>query len=684
MHRKFEKKTKFLHLKKSQDYYRGTVSLVMTTGDLKNNLRKLVSELKQIHYPQSELDIKGVAQGIPKSFLPIVHHVFLDYSISLAQYFASKEYELYGKTDLRFMEAVYKVLRDEFGYKPQLTREQFLTIGFAERKIIVVCKMVKLLREKHDELTPKGGKSEKKKGKQTWPGSQLGSHNNGTTKECSDKEISTHSDHFSGPLPKDTDMKSFRSNEEAMKAGLGLKEPLVTRMFVDGDPSISTGSHVIPPNSGPSGKAGSSLNDLVPSNVVIKSAGDQGPLGIKFPVSQISELRSNLSRQCQVKTVTWGDQLSESQIRQSEPSEKVPVARPMCNGEMNAISVPATIHPIPFANTSPAYFPLQSENMSCTGVMPHTIPSPVSMTAAPMPSADLMLTPTVKDSQHQAIPLSISCSKNDLQGTSFSDGNLPCTRVVRHSNLIEPSDSCVTDSSSSAEAQVYVLKQQVQELQEKFDSMVVINNEMSARVALLETKMKLVEEASENKSCSNCGSPWPKEDKKNESEPDKIVVSGFNVQSEKRLDRESVENSLKCTSTKCNGETGNNNESPKSILKKNSTSRKLFTKTATSLGNDCTVEDSSCHGSPASSEKSDGQSDDDGTGKSKSASSSEQDASIVISPFPSVSKLSRVFANSSTKNAVVNVHKRLQETRELLARTNRDFATKFNHYQIDE
>jgi len=306
------------------------------------------------------------------------------------------------------------------------------------------------------------------------------------------------------------------------------------------------------------------------------------------------------------------------------------------------------------------------------------------MTAAPMPSADLMLTPTVKDSQHQAIPLSTSRSKNDLQGTSVSDGNLPCTRVVRHSNLIETSDSCVSDSSSSAEAQVYVLKQQVQELQEKFDSMVVINNEMSARVVLLETKMKLVEEASENKSCSNCGSPWPKEDKKNESEPDKIVVSGFNVQSEKRLDRESVENSLKCTSTKCNGETGNNNESPKSILKKNSTSRKLFTKTATSLGNDCTVEDSSCHGSPASSEKSDGQSDDDGTGKSKSASSSEQDASIVISPFPSVSKLSRVFANSSTKNAVVNVHKRLQETRELLARTNRDFATKFNHYQIDE
>lgn len=679
-------KNKYLHTRKSPDYYSSTVSFVMTTGDLKNNLRKLVSELKQIHYPQSELDIKGVAQGIPKAFLPIVHHVFLDYSISLAQHFASKEYELYGKTDLRFMEAVYKVLRDEFGYKPQLTREQFLTIGFAERKIIVLCEMVKLLREKHDELTSKGGKSEKKKAKQTWPSSQLRGDDNGTTKECSDKVMSTHSDRFPGPLPKDIDMKSFRSNEEAMKAGLGLKEPLITRMFLDGEPSICTGSHVMPSNSGPSGKAGSSVNDLVPSNLVIKSSGDQKLLGIKFPVSQNSEIRSNLSRQCHVKTVTWEDQLSEPQVILSEQGEKGSVAHPLYNGAMNPISVPATVHSIPFAKTSPAYFPLQSENMSSAGVIPYAIPSPVSMTAVPLPSADLMLTPTAKNTHHQTIPLSISHNENDLQDTSFSDGKFPCTRVVRHSSLIEPSDVLVTDSSSSAEAQVYVLKQQVQELQEKFDSMVLLNNELSARVVLLESKMKLVEEASGNKSCCNCGSPLPRVDKKNESQPDKIVVSGFNVQSEKNPGKESFENSLKCISTKINEETGNDYaKGPKSVLKNNSTSRKLFTKTATSLGSDQAVKDiSSCHVSPPYSEKSDGDDDDsDGTGKSKSASSSEQDASIVISPFPSVSKLSRVFANSSTKNAVVNVHKRLQETRELLTRTNRDFATKFNHYQVE-
>ena len=657
----------------------------MTTGDLKNNLRKLVSELKQIHYPQSELDIKGVAQGIPKAFLPIVHHVFLDYSISLAQYFASKEYELYGKTDLRFMEAVYKVLRDEFGHKPQLTREQFLTIGFAERKIIVLCEMVKLLRGKHNELTFKGSKSEKKNAKQNWSSSQLRSDNNGTTKECLDKVTSsTHSGRFSGPLPKDTDMKIFQSNEEAMKAGLGLKEPLVTRMFVDGHPSIPTGSHVTPSNSGPSGKASSSVNDLVPSNLVIKRNGDQRLLGVKFPVSQNSEIRSNLSRH-HVKTVTWGDQLSEPQVILSEQGEKGSVAPPVCNGAIKPISVPATIHSAPFLNASLAYFPLQSENMSTAGVISHTIPSPVSMTAAPMPSADLMLTPTVKNTHHQPIPLSVFRNENDLQSTSFSDGKFPCTKVARHSNLIEPSDSHVTDSSSNTEAQVYVLKQQVQELLEKFDNMVLLNNEMSARIVLLESKMKLVEEASGNKSCCNCGSPLTMVDKRNESQPEKVVVSGFNVQSEKDSDKESFANSLKCISTKHNRETSSNSdEGPKSVVKNNSTSRKLFTKTETSLGSDHSVKDLSCHVSPPHSEKSDGDDDgSDGTGKSKSASSSEQDESVAISPFPSVSKLSRVFANSSTKNTVMNVHKRLQETRDLLARTNRDFATKFNHYQVE-
>ena len=293
----------------------------MTTGDLKNNLRKFVSELKQVHFPQSELDLKGIAQGVPKAFLPVVHHVFLDYSISLAQYFANKEYDLYGKTDLRFMEAVYKVLRDEFGYKPQITKEQFLTIGFAERKILSLCEILKLLRGKHDELNPKT-KGERKRGRSI---SHLTSK--GTTeKESSSviKDVMARDDYFPGPLPVDTDMKRFQSNKEATEAGLGLTEPLVTRVIPDEDHTIMNSEDATRCCSKTAGKKDSHQSSgSVPSNLVVKSVSDEHQFGVKFPVSRNLEIRSNFCQQPQLNWITGHSQgksvTSEDQCKESQP-----------------------------------------------------------------------------------------------------------------------------------------------------------------------------------------------------------------------------------------------------------------------------------------------------------------------------------------------------------------------------
>ena len=678
----------------------------MTTGDLKNNLRKLVSELKQVDYPQSELDLKGIAQGIPKAFLPALHHVFLDYSILLAQHFASKEYELYGKTDLRFLEAVYKVLRDEFGYKPQVTKEQFLTIGFAERKIISLCEILKLLREKHDELKPKSSKSEKKKGKS----SQHTSFSGSTAKEMSSVNTAS-SDYFPGPLPVDTDMKSFQSNKEAMEAGLGLKEPLVTRMKAVETPNIegnikacsekqaATGSLT---NSEQLRKTSNSVDDSVPSNFVVKTTCDEARFGVKFPVSRNSEIRSNLCRhpqvntvfesslpkQPQIKTVTWEDQVIELQDRQTQTGRAVPHALPLSHEPVAPVSILAKTHEIPYSGRSPAYHPMELETTVGMKTMPHTIPTPVSMMTAPMPSPDLMLTPIVKSSQREVIPLSSLHEESDFYSAPVGNVNLPSTRVVRHSNSLETVSSGNAAHSSSnmgAEAEFYFLRQQVQELQQKFDFMVLLNNEMSARVVLLESRMKLLEEACEKKSC-NCKSPSPSNNKETTSrQDDRIVVSGFNV------DKGSVEQFSTAAAT--SGNINNHDENLKSGFKHNSTSRKLFKETVTLPDNgDHEVKVLSHDTSPFISEKSD-EEESDGTenncntehtaDKSKSVSLSDRDDNIIIRPIPSVSKLSKVFSDSSTKNTVMNVHKRLQETRELLARTNRDFAAKFNSYQIE-
>ena len=673
----------------------------MTTGDLKNNLRKFVSELKQVHFPQSELDLKGIAQGVPKAFLPVVHHVFLDYSISLAQYFANKEYDLYGKTDLRFMEAVYKVLRDEFGYKPQITKEQFLTIGFAERKILSLCEILKLLRGKHDELNPKT-KGERKRGRSI---SHLTSK--GTTeKESSSviKDIIARYDYFPGPLPVNTDMKRFQSNKEATEAGLGLTEPLVTRVIPDEDHTIRNSEDATRCCSKTAGKDDSHQSSgTVPSNLVVKSVSDERYFGVKFPVSRNLEIRSNFSQQPQLnwitghsqgKSVTREDQFTESQPQQTKSAEALPLEVPMSFGPNPPISVPARIHTIPYSERSVLSYPIDldtTDNVRTTGLnRPQSIPSPVSMTTAPTPSPDLMLTPVIKGVHHSTVPI-LSCQReSDLQAYKVPvvEDNLPATKVVRHSNsseAVSSGDSAHLSSSAENVTQVVVLKQQVQELQEKFDAMTLLNNEMSARVVLLESRMKLLEEACEKKPCCSCNNRPPTNEERTLQKDIVAVVSGFNFHGNKDLATNALPNE------EINNHTGND----KTGLKQNTTSRKLFKEIVTSAGSgDNAVLESSHDNTPSTSDKSDNDHDDDDDkenninseetpSKSKTVSSSEQDDVIVISPLPSASKLSEVFADSTTKNTVVNVHKRLQETRELLARTNRDFAAKFNHYQLE-
>ncbi|KAF0038044.1 hypothetical protein F2P81_010918 [Scophthalmus maximus] len=60
--------------------------------------------------------------------------------------------DLTGKTDLRFTDTLYKVLRDIFQYKPVLTKQQFLQWGFSQRKISVVCDIINLVLQKHKQL----------------------------------------------------------------------------------------------------------------------------------------------------------------------------------------------------------------------------------------------------------------------------------------------------------------------------------------------------------------------------------------------------------------------------------------------------------------------------------------------------------------------------------------------------
>jgi hypothetical protein len=77
----------------------------------------------------------------------------MEYSLPLSQWLASEGCVLYGKSDQRFLEGVYRVLRDVFNYNPKLTREQFLADGYAERKVMLTCDFLLLCQAKHSLLT---------------------------------------------------------------------------------------------------------------------------------------------------------------------------------------------------------------------------------------------------------------------------------------------------------------------------------------------------------------------------------------------------------------------------------------------------------------------------------------------------------------------------------------------------
>ncbi|KAK9846472.1 hypothetical protein WJX81_004822 [Elliptochloris bilobata] len=121
----------------------------MATGDILGNVERLRADLKHIKYPL-EVDLGGLRTGDPAAILPIIHYVLLRFSRHVALDVAASGYELQGKTDARFLEAVLKLARDHFGLKPVLTCGQFLEQGFAERKVLFLHSLIQTAKERHN------------------------------------------------------------------------------------------------------------------------------------------------------------------------------------------------------------------------------------------------------------------------------------------------------------------------------------------------------------------------------------------------------------------------------------------------------------------------------------------------------------------------------------------------------
>ena len=116
--------------------------------------RRVCSTLSVIQAPTALYCLCDDVQNTPVTALPLplppalLAHTH-SYSRPVAQFISDQGHDLYGKSDLKFIEGTYKVMRDEFNYSPKLTKVQFFSVGFPEQKMIFAGDVIRQCLAKH-------------------------------------------------------------------------------------------------------------------------------------------------------------------------------------------------------------------------------------------------------------------------------------------------------------------------------------------------------------------------------------------------------------------------------------------------------------------------------------------------------------------------------------------------------
>ena len=120
------------------------------TGDLDGNLNRVKRELRRIRFPV-DFDGGAARQGSPMALLPALHYAMLGFSRHVTSSLSEAGHDLRAKSDARFVENAWRALREAFGYNPALTPQQFLSPGFAERKLMLLFDAIELCKRRHNE-----------------------------------------------------------------------------------------------------------------------------------------------------------------------------------------------------------------------------------------------------------------------------------------------------------------------------------------------------------------------------------------------------------------------------------------------------------------------------------------------------------------------------------------------------
>jgi hypothetical protein len=120
------------------------------TGDLDGNLNRVKRELRRIRFPV-DFDAGAAREGNPMALLPALHYALLGFSRHVTSSLVDAGHDLQAKSDARFVENAWRALREAFGYNPALSPSQFLSPGFAERKLMLLHDAIELCKRRHNE-----------------------------------------------------------------------------------------------------------------------------------------------------------------------------------------------------------------------------------------------------------------------------------------------------------------------------------------------------------------------------------------------------------------------------------------------------------------------------------------------------------------------------------------------------
>ncbi|TYZ58281.1 hypothetical protein PybrP1_007525 [[Pythium] brassicae (nom. inval.)] len=118
-------------------------------ADVANSRARLKSLLRRVQYP--DLATLRLESAHVADLLRVLNFALLRFSRAVAAFVQSHGFDLFGKTDARFVDAVFRLLRDAFKYFPPLSAAQFLSEHHTTRKLDVVSDVLQLVLAKHDE-----------------------------------------------------------------------------------------------------------------------------------------------------------------------------------------------------------------------------------------------------------------------------------------------------------------------------------------------------------------------------------------------------------------------------------------------------------------------------------------------------------------------------------------------------